>query len=372
MNKWLSSFKSVAPAFLLHTAVVLAAAALSGLIVPNTIMGFVNPTLTGASPFAEKFMRWDAHWYTYVAENGYSAKSIVFFPAIILLIRGLALTGLSYQAAGLIVCNLFALLSFSVMYRVFRLDLTAGDARRALMAYALMPASLFINSVYTEPLFITFALACVYFTRKGDWWKAGLFAALATLTRNLGICLVFFMLYEYWTRYSSRLKGSFAALALAPAALLLFMGYNWWLLGDPLAFANAQQDWGRRFGLPWISLYDNLRLISALPFMTVTGPALDLAAFVAGGSGLTLLTFSRRFRPRASYLLIGWLWFLIPLFSTSPFFPLYSLSRFILIIFPLYMLAAGLPRLPRLALFAAGACGLALHTILFINWYFVG
>lgn len=60
------------------------------------------------SPYIEKFIKWDAHWYTYIAEHGYTAQSLVFFPAVIVFIKILSYFGLQVAVAGLVICNVFA------------------------------------------------------------------------------------------------------------------------------------------------------------------------------------------------------------------------------------------------------------------------
>jgi hypothetical protein len=56
---------------LLHIVIVYGAAMIVGdryLLLPG---GFVNPLLSPEPPLVEKFIKWDAHWYTYVAQQGY-------------------------------------------------------------------------------------------------------------------------------------------------------------------------------------------------------------------------------------------------------------------------------------------------------------
>jgi hypothetical protein len=260
------------------------------------------------------------------------------------------------------------------MYAAFRHDFPARIAERALFVYAVMPTSVFLNSVYTEPLFISFALAGVFFARQGKWWPAGACAALATLTRNLGVCLFVGLVYEYWWRH--RFNGLSSrpvlALALAPCALLGFMAFNAVSFGDPLAFVHSQQAWGRSFGWPGDNFIRNLGQMAALLPNTQAGIALDTFLVLTGFAGLCAATCSRRYAIPVSYLLVGWLWFLIPLFSTSPFLPLYSMSRFLLVVFPLYPVFARMPAAIYAWFLAVNGLLLSLCTILFVNWYWVG
>lgn len=360
--------------FFLHSALVLASAWAAAYLPAHIPAGFVNPYLAAAPPLPASFIRWDAHWYTYIAAQGYDDKSVVFFPALIFLIRSVAAPGIDYAAAGLVVCNSFAFFSFVAMYAAFRRDFPPLLVNRALYAYAVMPTSVFLNSIYTEPLFITFALASLFFARREQWWPAGVCAALATLTRNLGVCLFFGLAYEYWfsSRHRTATFRSILALALAPCVLAGFMAYNLLSFGDPLMFVHSQQAWGRSFGWPVDNFVRNLGHMAVLLPNTQAGIALDSFLVLSGFVGLSAATISRRYAIPASYLLVGWLWFLIPLFSTSSFLPLYSMSRFMLVVFPLYLVFAHMPRVLFGCFFVVNTLLLSLCTILFVNWYWIG
>lgn len=374
MTRFLSVAAGIWRPFLLHSFIVLFSAWLATNLPAHIPAGFVNPFLADVPPLAAPLIKWDAHWYTYIAAQGYDGKSVVFFPVLVVLIRAVAGLGLNHAVAGLLVCNLFAILSFGMMHAAFHRDFPARTADRALLAYAVMPTSFFLNSVYTEPLFLTFSLACVYYARQGEWWPAGIFAALATLTRNLGVCLFFFVAYELYLnrKGAGRPAGELLSPFLAPITLLGYMAYNALSFGDALAFVHSQQAWGRSFGWPADNYIRNLGLLGVLWPNTQAGIALDAFLVLGGLAGLGAATFSRRRPVPTSYLLVGWLWFLIPLFSTSSFLPLYSMSRFLLVVFPLYIVFAGMPKAIFVGFLAINALLLSLCTILFVNWYWVG
>ncbi|MBC8014783.1 MAG: hypothetical protein H7X79_03445 [Sporomusaceae bacterium] len=360
--------------FLIHTLIIAASYLLADKLPHHEPAGFIDQSLYPLSPYIEKLIKWDAHWYTYIAGHGYTSQSIVFFPAIIVFMKILSYFGLNFAVAGLIICNLFAFLSFWIMYLTFRLDFTEKEVTYALLSYAVMPTSLFLNSIYTEPIFITSSLACVYCARVGKWWYAGLAGALAALTRNLGIFLFLFLLYEFMKSNPLLRKGKYAAfpIFLPPAALLLFMIYNFYLLGDPVAFIASQQGWGRHFGLPWQNIWNNLPLTFTNNPANQPGAALDSFIVIISLIGLLCTTFLPKFKVRTSYLIIGWLWFMVPLVFTATELPLYSMSRFVLPIFPLYLFFARLPEKFFYCYITVSAFALLLCTSLFINWYWIG
>lgn len=366
--------KNVWLAYFIHMLIIFTAVLLAEKLPQHDPLGFVDPSLSPANPVIGKLIKWDAHWYTYVAGHGYNSQSIVFFPLIILLIRTLACTGLSYATAGFLLCNFFALLSYWVMERTFQLDFSEEETKYALLAYAVLPTSFFLNSIYTEPLFIVFSLSCLYFTKTDNWWYAGIAGALATLTRNMGILLLIFMLWEFCQAQKKNIYAAAKAtpLLLLPLALLIFMIYNLILLGDPLAFVHSQQAWGRHYGLPWNNYLQNIPLTFSNDPYSQPGVTLDSFMVILCFIGLSCLSLLKQFKLPRSYLILGWLWFIVPLLSTSSWLPLFSMSRFILAIFPFYLFLAQLPRIIFRCYIAVSAITLLLCTALFLNWYWIG
>ena len=360
--------------FFIHTFIIFVSYLLADKLPYHEPAGFIDQSIYPISANLEKFIKWDAHWYTYIAGHGYTNKSIVFFPAIIVFMKVLVYAGLHVVDAGLIICNLFAFLSLWIMSLSFRLDFSEKEVRYALLSYAVMPTSFFLNSIYTEPLFITFSLACIYWARIGKWWYSGMAGALATLTRNLGIFLLLFLLYEFIKSHPRLFKDKYSIvpLFLPPVALLLFMIYNLYLLGDPIVFISSQQSWGRHLGLPWQNIWNNLPLTFANNPANQPGVALDSFLVIISLVALLCTTFLPKFKVHSSYLIIGWVWFIIPLVFTAAELPLYSMSRFILPIFPLYLFFAQLPEKVFYCYIAVSAFTLLLCTSLFINWYWIG
>lgn len=356
--------------FLLHTLLVIGSYLLAEYLPSRDPAGFINPDI-GQHPLVSKLVKWDAHWYTYIVDYGYTTQSIVFFPVIIIFIKLLTFININTAAAGLIICNLFAFLSFWAMGAAFRLDMPESTTMKALLAYGVMPTAFFLNSIYTEPLFISFSLACIYFARQQKWWLAAAFAALATLTRNIGIILLLFLIVELYQN-SSTTPRSKLFLLLPPAALIGFLLYNLWLTGNLFTFYYSQQLWGREFGYPWINIFNNILLIAKQWPYVEPGVFLDSCLVLLSIIGLTTLSLHPCFKIRPSYLALGWLWLIIPLFSTSPVLPLYSLSRFVLILFPLYIFLAQVSKAIFYSFMIVSSLTLLICASLFMNWYWIG
>ncbi|WP_327730410.1 glycosyltransferase family 39 protein [Streptomyces sp. NBC_00487] len=145
--------------------------------------------------------RWDSLWYTRVAELGYGYEvrlpngdvhsNLAFFPLLPWLERAVsAVTPLSYAHAGLVVGTLASLAAawgiFAVADQVY--------GRRvgvcAVLLWAVLPVGVVQSMAYTESLFTALAAWSLYAVLTGRWVTAGTLAALAGLTRPVGLAVV--------------------------------------------------------------------------------------------------------------------------------------------------------------------------------------
>ncbi|MFE3035577.1 mannosyltransferase family protein [Streptomyces canus] len=145
--------------------------------------------------------RWDALWYTRVAELGYGYEvrlpngdvhsNLAFFPLLPWLERLLhAATPLSYADAGFVVA---LLASLAAAWGVFAVtDQVYG--RRAgvcvVLLWAVLPVGIVQSMAYSESLFTALAAWSLYAVLTGRWVTAGLLASLAGLTRPVGLAVV--------------------------------------------------------------------------------------------------------------------------------------------------------------------------------------
>ncbi|MFF4397916.1 mannosyltransferase family protein [Streptomyces sp. NPDC001480] len=145
--------------------------------------------------------RWDALWYTRVAELGYGYEvrlpngdvhsNLAFFPLLPWLERLLhALTPLSYADAGFVVS---LLASFAAAWGIFAVA-DHGYGRRAgasaVLLWAVLPVGIVQSMAYSESLFTALAAWSLYAVLTGRWVTAGALAALAGLTRPVGLAVV--------------------------------------------------------------------------------------------------------------------------------------------------------------------------------------
>ncbi|MFJ8192474.1 mannosyltransferase family protein [Streptomyces sp. NPDC096094] len=161
--------------------------------------------------------RWDSLWYTRVADLGYGYEvrlpngdvhsNLAFFPLLPWLERlGAAVTPLSPADAGFVVSLLASLAAawgiFAVAEQVYGRTaegakhglgrVAAGDGRVgvcAVLLWAVLPVGIVQSMAYSESLFTALAAWSLYAVLTGRWVTAGALAALAGLTRPVGLAV---------------------------------------------------------------------------------------------------------------------------------------------------------------------------------------
>src|SRR6266545_7447801 len=328
-----------------------------------------RPKLTHDLGFlTDVWARWDSVFFLRIAEHGYhaaGASASAFYPLYPALVGvgGRALGG-HYVLAGILVSLLTCLGAFVLLYRLAENRLGTEAARRAVLYLAVFPTALFLQAVYSESLYLLFCLAAFLFAERGRFLPAGVAAGLALLTRPVGIALLPALALLAWRSRDAR--GALSRLAVAPALFAVYPLVLWRQRGDPWEFLDAQGIWTRHLSAagPFGGIWDGLRAGWAGMQQLASGshthaywPAaegtdpLRVAAINLECLG-TLALFTvlavvawRRFG--APYGLFSVLSLAIPLSYPSERWPLLSLPRFGLVVFPLFMALAALGGRPR-------------------------
>jgi hypothetical protein len=276
--------------------------------------------------------RWDSIFFLRIAEHGVSL------------------------AAGLA--------SFVLLYQIAEMRLGAEGARRAVLYLAVFPMSLFLQAVYSESLYLVLCLAAFLLAERGRFLPAGIAAGLALLTRPVAIALLPALAIIAWR--SPNTREALKRLAVAPAFVVVYPLLLWWQRGDPWEFLHAQGIWSREFspagplGGIWVGLRSGWAGVRQLasgshthtywPGVTGTDPMRVAAVNLECLGALVLfafLTFVAWRRFGAPYGLFATLSLAIPLSFPSERWPLLSLPRFGLVIFPLFLALAAIGGRPR-------------------------
>jgi hypothetical protein len=312
--------------------------------------------------------RWDSVWFLRIAEHGYGSvagTASAFYPLYPLTLAGTgrALGG-HYVLAGILVSLAAAIASFVLLHRIAEDHLGAEGARRAVLYLAVFPMSLFLQAVYSESLYLALVLAAFVLAERRRWLGAGAATGLAVLTRISGVALLPALALMAWRQPERR--RALASLAIAPAIFAFYPLYLGLSRGDAFAFAKAQGFWNRHLSHagPFGGLWDGLRsgwagieqLASGSHTHVYWTPVQDTDPMRAATVNLEALAFLillvcltviawRRFG--APYGLFSAVSLAIPLSVPSERWPLLSLPRFGLVLFPCFLALATLGGRPR-------------------------
>jgi Mannosyltransferase (PIG-V) len=328
-----------------------------------------DPTLTRDLGWVtDVWARWDSVWFLRIAEHGYGATSGVaaaFYPLYPLTLAGLGRSlGGHYVLAGIVVSLACALAAFVLLYRIAEERLGAEGARRSVLYLAVFPMALFLGAVYSESLYLLLAIAAFLLAERGRWLGAGLVTGLAILTRIAGVALLPALAVMAWRRPDRwRALASLCVAPLVFAAYPLYLGIE---RGDAFAFARSQGFWNRHVSPagPLGGIWDGLRAAWAGVEQLVSGSHthvywtpvqdtdpmraaavnLECFAFLALFVALTVIAWRRFGAPYGLFCAVS---LAIPLSVPSHRWPLLSMPRFGLVLFPCFLALAVLGGRPR-------------------------
>ena len=327
-------------------------------------------TIVPLSAVLRGWYHWDVISFQNIATQGYATfDSTAFFPLYPLLEREVAVLlhiHTDVFLAGMLISNLAFFGTLIVLFRFVETEFDRETAQRTALYLAIFPTALFFFAAYNESLFLLFMLLSFYAMRRSSWWIAGIFGGLAVLTRSIGMALLPVFLYEFvrqvypqvreaWRQ--KRHKQSLVLLTglvpglLIPCGLGIYALYLNQRYRDPLAFSHAEAHWHLGPTGPWYAPLVALRaMLHFSPFTFSTAHNfIDLTALVLF-SILLLLCFvgPERFAvSQWSMLFFALMALALPLiYPGTAYNPLPSMERYVLELFPCFILLARLGRRP--------------------------
>jgi len=353
------SFRSAAFAFLLTRAIVLGI-----LLLTTSIQREPDGPAYGGSiksvrvqidgrGFLQRLRRAaevaDGLWYLNIARNGHEKEPFnadrqhtwAFFPLYPIFVRMAATVTREFPLTASLLSNIFFFAALVMLHKTASLwGSSDGDAERTVFYLAAFPTSYFFSLPFTESLFLLLAVSSFFLAKREKWWSAGIVGALAAATRLAGIFLVPALLVLYWQeRRKEGLRANLLGLCVIPAGLLAYMLYLRSITGNALAFVDIQSAWGHRPNFFLRPLFDYL----TSPLTRVAGLDLRLLnlcavilAFICCGAVL-----KRREWALATFALLS---VIVPLSATVL---LQSMARYVLVIFPVFMVMGTWGQTPR-------------------------
>jgi hypothetical protein len=284
------------------------------------------------------WQRFDTLWYLRIAAQGYAADdpSTVYFPLYPLLIRllGTALAG-NYLVAALVISNLCYIGVLYCLYKLTELQFGKANARRSSLYLAIFPTAFFFLAAYTESLFLLLTLAAILCAHEKRWWLAGIIGFLASLARLQGVVLLAPLLYAYLRDRGFRLSNLGADLLgpiIVPGGAILFMAYQYLILGSGPLLSTYQTQLYAQFVWPW----DNI-LAVCLKILSPEGTFIDVLNLSLLGIFLAMTVRSFRRVPLEYGIYMAVTVFVL-LIRRTTLQPLVSMSRYVLVLFPAFMI----------------------------------
>jgi hypothetical protein len=175
-----------------------------------TSIFYSSAKIVSSIPLVNFFSQWDGAWYTQIALYGYPTVSNplsgnwAFFPLYPFLMRvfgtpfyGLMSSTEAVLLSGFLISNVLFFVSLFLFYDLTKIIF--GNNNFALIStvfFAFWPGALFYSTVYSESLFMTFAIGAFYLMEKGKSGKSAVLGFFAALTRTNGFLILIPFIYN--------------------------------------------------------------------------------------------------------------------------------------------------------------------------------
>jgi hypothetical protein len=311
---------------------------------PNRVYSWVQNSAFLANPgvfgkWSLTFLGWDSAWYLNIMTKGYgfSPQSYTFSPALPFFAK---LTNLVLQNP--MVSIVLTVLVFGVLWiPLYQLLAEGYMGKKAALFSALLLAFspylfVFTTVSYSESLLLFFVLGAWVLSKKGKFFGASALAAIAPLTRTMGILVVLPMIYYSLKQKTHR--GRNVLLSLLPiASLTAWFASFGFSAGDFLAPLHTSE---------WSSMYSfgtlltegipryGLKTILEAPFQASPIVSHWLLPFAVGIALLfPFLLFRSAWKKDKSL----WIYAVAGYGGILCFGALVSTPRFVSVLFPLWI-----------------------------------
>ncbi|MFH1403831.1 MAG: glycosyltransferase family 39 protein [Candidatus Altiarchaeota archaeon] len=283
---------------------------------------------------------WDSKWYLDIAKNGYSlavrdrfgSVNVAFFPFYSTLIKLLERLVGDYFISGLIISNICLIIACIFLYKLSRLDYDEETALNSVKYLFLFPTAFIYSGVFTESTYLALVLTCMYYARREKWVIVGVLGYFTALTKAFGVLIILPLLYEYFKSIGfdwRKIRKNILLMALIPLGLSTLMYYHHQTFDKPIVFMEVQSTWGRHLANPLTTLAAELKSKDEVR---------RFESYFWIATMLILISFWRKIR--FSYLILSMYTLVGPLITGT----VWSMPRFALVVFPMYMIFAIISR----------------------------
>lgn len=338
-----------------------------------------GPIFFKINPYLFSWANFDGEHYLSIAIFGYKNLEQAFFPMYPLLISIFAkpfstelLSSLiNSTIVGLIISNISFLLSLLLLFNLLRIDYSRKIVYLTLTFILVFPTSFYFGAVYNESLFLLLCVLSFLNARKGRWFWAAFFGFLSSTTRIFGLLIFPALLIEAYQQRANLSKVVW--IFLIPSGLGLYMLYQYFTVGDALAFYHLQKLVGEQHQseltlLPQVYYRYVKMLLTTDKFNPIYQTV--LLEFIVGITFFGLPLYGYLKKVRLSYILYALMGFLLPSVQGS----FSSVPRYVIVFFPSFLILALIVdkfRIIKCLLLIIFIIFLIIETSLFLRGYWV-
>ncbi len=327
----------------------------------------------------DSWRQWDVNNYMRIAKGGYTFfqidgdfSTVVFLPLYPLLARGLDVFVGNMLVSLLLVSFFSFAAACGFLYRLICFDWGRKTAAVSLMFLSIFPFSFFFGAGMNESTFLLMSSACLYFTRRHNWFLAGVFGFGAALTRTLGVFLAvtaaveFAQYYRIFKDFPKRMGYivKYLWILLIPLGTVVYLVMNWRVTGNPLDFLRLEEKYWSQHSQPFTEtvsvIITELRIPESSVFLTMALPGVLLMAY-----GFVTMFISLR-TARSIYTVYFIIYYFMNLSLSWPI----SIGRYFSCIVPMFIVTAQIARRYRavgIVLALIWAAVFLMYLLLYLN-----
>ena len=320
------------------------------------------------------WFRWDTVWFMRIAMDGYNTLDgrLAFaplYPMLIRLIGGLLNDHL--MLAALVVSNISLLGACLLLYAITRRPFGERVARRAVLYLLVFPTSFFLWGAYSESLFLLLTLAAFWMAEQKHWGRTTLIGALVVLARFQGALFAIPLAWMWWRRTERDRPWRGVMLLIIPATLLAYIGIMRLGTVGTFPWSELANEWNKQWMWPWEGLVANIVALfgPGIPWWEALPLLLNLVSALGAIAALAVAFFQWN----TAYALWGLCLLLPAICNVSAEGTLISVSRYVLTIFPIYVLLGktGSKAWAHWLLFSLGLVLQVVLSLLYFEWIWV-
>jgi hypothetical protein len=359
--------------------------------------------LDAANNWWHSWGNFDGVHYHRILTDGYlnSASIQAFFPGYPLAARLLTPVLEDPFLILMITSHVFLLLFVLSWFWFAKTVYSSTVAWKSLLVVLLFPTSFYLGATYSESLFLLAVTLTFAAAWKGQYFWGALAAAVASATRVVGafaapalwldsvlesrklrertshqqLRALLKLSPSDWLKHLRTELRTTLLIALSATGLLAYMLYLHVHFGDPLLFLHVQSSFGAGRSdelilLPQV-IWRQLKILATTTLDWRWFVYLEDLAFTLGALALLIIGYFRSRKLQLSWIVFSLGALLLPPLTGI----LSSMPRYVLVIFPLYLLIAEWlerqPKLIQIGYFAVSTLLLILNTMLFIQGHWV-